>query len=75
MEPRFRTKLKQTEVEKHNWLYFPKMVADEAVIFKQFDSTATESQACIHAAIDLEEDGPRPLPERQSVEVRAIVLY
>jgi len=75
MKPTFRAKLKQSEVHKHGWYYFPKMMKDEAVLFKQFDSTTTESQVCIHAAIDLEEDGPRPLPDRQSVEVRAIVLY
>lgn len=60
---------------KHEWWYFPKMTADEAVIFKQFDSTESESKVCIHAALDVEEDGPQPLPERQSVEVRAFVVY
>lgn len=75
MKPTFRAKLNQSEVQKHAWYYFPKMMKDEAVIFKQFDSSTAESQVCIHAAIDLEEDGPRPLPDRQSVEVRAIVLY
>lgn len=50
----------------------------EAVIFKQFDSTKidTESKVCIHAAVaDCDEEGPTPPPPRQSVEVRALVLF
>ena len=61
--------------KEHSWCYFPKMPANEAVIFKQFDSNPCESQVCIHAAIEMDEDGPKPLPERQSVELRAIVIF
>jgi len=77
MDAKFRTKLKVTGAshENHAWFYFPKMEKHEAVIFKQYDSSSAESQCCIHAAIELQEAGVRPLPERQSVEVRAIVVY
>merc|ERR1719247_2245421 len=78
MNPTFRTKLRNNgtaAIEQHGWYYYPKMTANEAVIFKQYDETKSEAQVCIHAAIDLEEDGPKPLPERQSIEVRAIVLF
>lgn len=72
MERRYRALIVPNE--KHDWVYFPKMVATEAVIFKQFDSTTSESTVCIHAACKCDE-GPPPLPPRQSVEVRALVLY
>ena len=72
MERRYRALIKPNA--KHDWVYFPKMVATEAVIFKQFDSTKSESTVCIHAACKCDE-GPPPLPPRQSVEVRALVLY
>merc|ERR1719379_2123403 len=77
MNPRFRAKVKPpvNNFKEHGWYYYPKMTATEAVIFKQYDTTARESQVCIHAAIEMDEDGPKPLPERQSVEVRAIVLF
>jgi len=79
MDAGFRSKIKQldssTENSKHGWFYFPKMLKDEAVIFKQYDSSMEEAQVCIHAAIDLEETGPQPTPSRQSIEVRALVLY
>jgi len=85
MNPRFRSVMthggdeKEQEISnsKHEWLYFPKMIADEAVIFKQFDSSTSESESksCIHAAIDLEEQGESPLPPRQSCEVRAIASF
>jgi len=77
MDAKFRTKLKvgEDKGQNHAWFYFPKMEKHEAVVFKQFDSSSAESQCCIHAAIDLQEAGVRPLPERQSVEVRAIVVY
>lgn len=79
MEPSFRGKVKQmdpgTTNEKHGWFYYPKMMKDEAVIFKQYDNAMTEAQACIHAAIELEETGVRPSPARQSIEARALVIY
>jgi hypothetical protein len=75
MNPKFRGKLKPAKKKEHGWYYFPRMTSDEAVIFKQYDSTTRESQVCIHAAIELDEDGPKPLPDRQSVEVRALVLF
>lgn len=59
---------------KHEWLYYPKMTMDEAVIFKQFDSTTSESTVCVHAAVKCDE-GPPPLPPRQSIELRALILF
>lgn len=75
MEPSFRTKLMPSFSDAHAWFYYPKMMNDEAVIFKQYDSSGAEAQCCIHAAADLEEIGSQPLPERQSCEVRALVVY
>jgi hypothetical protein len=72
-QPRFRALLKHSE--QHEWCYFPKMLHDEAVIFKQYDSTEKESKECIHSAAEVEEQYSHPLPPRQSVEVRALVLF
>jgi len=79
MEPSFRTKLKNNcpglGNDQHAWFYFPKMMKNEAVIFTQYDSSSSQAQCCIHAAIDVEEIGAQPLPERQSCEVRALVIW
>ena len=56
--------------------YVPQLKADEAIIFKQFDSTTSESKVCIHTACEIEEEGfPQPLPARKSVEVPSFGLH
>lgn len=58
----------------HKWFYFPLMTADEALIFKTFDSTNSESinKFTLHTALD--EVGDVALP-RQSIEIRAFIFF
>ena len=59
----------------HRWVCLPDMQPTEGVIFKQYDSTECESKQCIHSACEVNEEYAQPLPPRQSVEVRALVLF
>ena len=58
----------------HKWFYFPLMTADEALIFKTFDSTNSETinKFTLHTALDGVGDAAKP---RQSIEIRAFVFF
>jgi hypothetical protein len=59
----------------HQWYYFPKMVSDEVLVFKTFDSIEQGSRPCsIHSAIKLS-SAPANAKPRESVECRAFVFY
>ena len=40
----------------HEWVYYPGMTADEALVFVNFDSDETQPQFVIHGAANLEAD-------------------
>ena len=74
----------------HRWFYYPEMTSSEALLIKQWDSagplakTAGEqndasdlSAPCTfsyHSAFD-DPNTPPDAPDRQSIEVRCIVIY
>lgn len=60
--------------ESHQWHYFPRMVRDEALIFKQFDSNPQVARFTLHSAFDLPEIPP-DAPLRESIEARCLVVY
>jgi len=57
------------------WFYFPKMLADEAVLIRCFDS-AREGAArfSAHGAFE-DPNSPADAPPRESIEVRALVFF
>lgn len=58
----------------HRWYYFPRMQADEALIFKGFDSDkAARTRFTPHTAFEDPTTPPNRL-ERESIEVRALVF-
>lgn len=60
--------------EEHRWYYYPKMMRDECLIFKSYDSQPSEAQFVFHTSLaTLSADPAGSL--RQSIEVRALVLF
>lgn len=72
--------------DSHRWLYFPKMVRDEAMLLKCWDSggqdfaghddqpSVSRSTFCFHSAFEDKSD-PQSAPDRESIEVRTVVFY
>ncbi len=76
--------------ERHHWYYFPEMTGDEALLIKQWDSAgplarsageqadASDPQSpstfSFHSAFE-DPATPYGAPDRQSIEVRCIVIY
>ena len=76
--------------DRHRWVYFPAMTRDEPLLIKQWDSAGTlahskgergdasDPQApctfSFHTAFD-DANGPANAPDRQSIEVRCLVIY
>ena len=58
----------------HRWFYYPLMQPDEALVFKQFDSSARAARFVPHAAFD-HPDTPPDAPSRRSIEARVLVLF
>ena len=59
----------------HDWVYFPEMTRDEALVFKVFDS-ATDGRArfTAHTSFDLP-GAPSNAPPRESCEMRALAFF
>ena len=76
--------------ERHHWYYFPEMTRDEALLIKQWDSAGplarsdgkqadvsdpqSPSTFSFHSAFE-DPATPHGAPDRQSIEVRCIVIY
>lgn len=59
----------------HRWSYFHELQPQEAIIFKQYDSSAQGvSRFTPHAAFD-HPDTPPDAPLRESIEVRVLALF
>jgi hypothetical protein len=60
---------------RHRWLFFPRMVRDEALLIKCFDS-ATDGRArlAVHTAF-ADPTTPAAAPPRESIEVRAFAFF
>ncbi|CAE7039270.1 asaB [Symbiodinium sp. CCMP2456] len=56
---------------KHRWLYWPCMVKDEVVLFKQYDSDRRRAQHAFHCAFEESALGPA----RESIEVRTVAFF
>ena len=56
------------------WHYFPRLAPDEAILIKGYDSDASVARFTAHSAFE-DPTTPPGAPERESIEVRALVLY
>merc|ERR1712039_806895 len=61
--------------DSHRWVYFPRMVPGECIVFKQFDS-ATDGRAriALHSAFHDPTSAPTA-PQRESIELRCMVFF
>lgn len=59
---------------RHRWFYFPRMRADEVLVFKGYDSDASRARFTFHSAFEDPLAGAAARP-RQSIEVRAFAFY
>jgi hypothetical protein len=58
-----------------HWYYFPEMQADEALLFKTFDSeTDGRTRFTIHSSFE-DPDAPVDAPPRESIETRCLVFF
>jgi hypothetical protein len=57
------------------WYYFPKMLADECILIRCFDSARQgAARFSAHGAFD-DPETPEDAPARESIEARALVFY
>ena len=56
------------------WYFFPRLAPDEAILIKGFDSAGDVARFTPHSAFD-DPASPADAPERESIEVRALVIY
>jgi hypothetical protein len=56
------------------WYYFPGLAPDEAILIKGYDSAADVARFTAHSAFE-DPQSPADAPERESIEVRALVIY
>ncbi len=59
----------------HEWIYFPQMTPDEALVFKVFDSDADAGvRFTAHSAFEDPTSPPNARP-RESIELRALAIF
>lgn len=56
------------------WYYFPRLAPDEAILIKGYDSATDVARFTPHSAFE-DPASPPDAPERESIEVRALVIY
>jgi hypothetical protein len=56
------------------WYYFPRLAPDEAILIKGYDSATDVARFTPHSAF-ADPASPADAPERESIEVRALVIY
>ena len=56
------------------WYYFPLLAPDEAILIKGYDSATDVARFTPHSAF-ADPASPADAPERESIEVRALVIY
>lgn len=56
------------------WYHFPRLAPDEAILIKGYDSAQGVARFTPHSAFD-DPESRRDAPERESIEVRALVIY
>jgi len=68
-------RLTAERAEEHQWFYYPHMRRDEVLLFKQFDSDPSRpSRFTFHSSFN-DQDVAAGLPQRESVEVRAMAIF
>ena len=74
----YRDRIGETYSVQHNaaqqWFYFPNMAPNEAILLKGYDSDESVARFTAHAAFD-DPRSPLDAPERESIEIRALVIY
>ncbi|HCP00431.1 MAG TPA: methyltransferase, partial [Rhodospirillaceae bacterium] len=58
----------------HQWVYFPRMVPDEIILLKCYDSRTDVARWTAHTAFD-DPTSPADAAPRQSIETRTIAFY
>lgn len=56
------------------WYYFPRLAPDEAILIKGYDSDVGVARFTAHSAFE-DPTSPPDAPERESIEVRALLIY
>ena len=56
------------------WYYFSDMTPDEVLVFKQYDSDASQPMGCLHGAFKLH-GVPADVVPRASVEARMMAFF
>jgi hypothetical protein len=56
------------------WHYFPRLAPDEAILIKGYDSDGGVARFTAHSAFE-DPTSPPDAPERESIEVRALVIH
>ena len=74
----YRDRTGETYALRHNpaqsWHYFPRLTPDEAILIKSYESSPQAARFSPHAAFD-DPTSPPGAPERESIEVRALVIH
>ena len=74
----YRDRVGETYSVQHDaaqeWYYFPNLAPSEAILLKCYDSDESVAQFVAHAAFD-DPHSPANAPERESIEVRVLVIY
>ena len=62
--------------DEHKWYYYPRMMPEEALLFKTFDSADEPGLArfTIHSAFD-DPKTPPDAPMRESIETRVVAIF
>ena len=58
---------------RHQWYYLADQTPEEVILFKCFDSDVDKTRLVPHSAF-LDKTSPADAPQRQSIEVRALVF-
>ena len=58
----------------HRWYYISAQTPEEVLIFKNYDSQSDVSRGCVHFSFVDTRDPPEA-PYRESIEVRAVIVY
>lgn len=68
--------LSSRNVQHHRWYYFPRMVKDEVILFKQYDSDPLrKGRMCFHSAFSDPTAPPEGTNPRESIEVRCVAFF
>lgn len=74
----YRDRIGETYSVQHNaaqqWYYFPNLSPNEAILLKGYDSDESVTRFTAHAAFE-DPHSPLDAPERESIEIRALVIY